>query len=316
MPNLDRRTLLAEVLTVLRGRQAGLFLAAWSATPAGPLGPAVLAQPPRDYTVMASKNIFLGVPAAVAGKPTILCPRSTWLSQISSDDNHTEAFFWDVVNNNNHKNLRVTTGYDSFPFIQDASGSRVVGGVVTHIDPTRMEAVIKIELSGVDPPRSAQDRQRTRDRFFHLDVEKLDKFKKDKSKIKPEEWEDCARDQAARDLLGNEALRVDRDYWESLVNDKIIERDGSDDRFRIDVAANVGSAPSTSGEEIPRVQFVKGKILRGPGADWYVRCEEKYYAFKVGQTVEDGLKKPLTDSQVKELKALAQGPAGGGAAAP
>ena len=97
MPNLDRRTLMAEVLTGLRGRQAGLFLAAWSATPAGPLGPAVLAQPPRDYTVMASKNIFLGVPAAVAGKPTILCPRSTWLSQISSDDNHTEAFFWDVV---------------------------------------------------------------------------------------------------------------------------------------------------------------------------------------------------------------------------
>jgi hypothetical protein len=67
------------------------------------------------------------------------------------------------------------------------------------------------------------------------------------------------------------------------------------------------------------VQLLKGKIIRGPGLDWYVKVDEKYYSLKLGQSLEDCLKKPLPDARVKELKSAASAapaPPANGASAP
>ena len=43
-----------------RAPALGLGLVLWAAGPTGPLGPKVLAQPPRHYAAIAKKNIFFG----------------------------------------------------------------------------------------------------------------------------------------------------------------------------------------------------------------------------------------------------------------
>jgi hypothetical protein len=327
LPNLDARTMLRETMAVLRHQPGALWLADWSLSPAGPLGPGELAQPARDYSAMAARDIFIGPPLQDGAKPAWISARYTTLNLVSSDDRRTEISLYDLWNNKHHKKLRTTSGFDMIPLVKDSQGNTVAHAAVVQIDVECKEVVLRIQLMAEGAPLSAQMRTEMRDRFFHLDLEKLDKFQKDRDKIKVEEWESLARDQALRAQFGDQVLRVDRQYWESLVKDKIVTFTESDGRFQLDLPASqispgavpgggfagTGGGAGLGGEEGP-VQALKGKVIRGPGPDWYLITDERYCALHMGQSLESALKKPMTESQVKELKTAAAGGGGGGIA--
>jgi hypothetical protein len=359
VPNLDGRVLMRETVAVLQHQPGALWLAALAGTPAGPLGPGELAQPRRDYSAMAARNIFFGPPPASPDdpKPDWISARYTTLNMCSSDERRTEVSLYDLWNNRRHNKLRPTSGFDMFPLVKDSQGNTVAHGVVVRIDVDRKEAALRIQLMAKDPPVSARARGEEREGFFHLDLEKLDKFQKDRDKIKVEEWEALSRDQALRGQYGDQVLRVPKTYWEFLVKEKIVTFTESDGRFQLDLpapqvraipgiggpgggpggapgfgrpggapggggpgfaggAADLGGPGGFGGDNDP-VQALKGKVIRGPGPDWYLVVDEKYCTLHMGQSLESALKKPLTESQVKELKTAAAngGDGGGGAAA-
>jgi hypothetical protein len=315
LPNLDLRTLLAEATAALRQQPGALWLAYWTISPAGPLGPGELAQPARDYSAMASRDIFIGPPPASpdAGKPEWIALRLTEFTHYSSDDQRTEAFINDKYNKRPLPfRLCLTSGFDAFPLVKDSQSNTVAWGVLVRIDVDKKELVLRIELTAQDAPRSASKRADQRNGFFRLDLEKLDQFQKERDKINVEEWETLARDQVLRAQYGDQVLRVDRLYWESLVKDKIFIFNESDGRFQLEMMPWVGP-PNPAPEDVP-IEVLKGKVLRGPGPDWYLVADERYCALRLGQTLESALKKPMTESQVKELKTAAAGGGGGGIA--
>jgi hypothetical protein len=368
VPNLDGRVLMRDALAVLQHQPGNLWLAAWAATPAGPLGPGELAKPRRDYSAMATRNIFLGPPPASTddAKPIWISARYTTLNLLSSDDRRTEVFLYDLWNNQPHKKLRPTSGFDMFPLVKDSQGNTVAHGVVVRIDVDRKEVALRMQLMAKDPPVSARARAVEREGIYHLDLEKLDKFQKDRDKIPVEEWEGLARDQVLRAQYGDQVLRIPKQYWDILVKEKIFTFTESDGRFQLEIPASKvragtgfggpgggpggapgigrpggfgrpgggapgGGAPAFAdpgggapdfggpgggfggfgGDDGP-VQALKGKVIRGPGPDWYLVVDEKYCTLHMGQSLESALKKPMTESQVKELKTAA---ANGGAAA-
>src|SRR5437016_3040900 len=60
LPGVARRLLVLEPVAALQQAPSGMGLVVWAAGPTGPLGPRVLAQPPRQYAAIAKRNIFLG----------------------------------------------------------------------------------------------------------------------------------------------------------------------------------------------------------------------------------------------------------------
>src|SRR5207248_780597 len=64
LPGVSRRLLALDAVAALQQGPTGLGLVIWAAGPAGPTGPGVLAQPPRQYAAIAKRNIFLGSVAA------------------------------------------------------------------------------------------------------------------------------------------------------------------------------------------------------------------------------------------------------------
>jgi hypothetical protein len=383
------------------GGAAGLLVKTLAEIPAGALAgsraiaapPVVLAQPPRNYASLTAKDVFLGLAPSFgesASRPEWLSPRRTTFNSYSSDEKRTEVSLYDVAHSPKFNEqyfskgrLRCTTGFDTFPFVKDADFLSVAVGVIVRIDLDHREVVLRPELKAQDAPAYSADRAKERKGFFHLDLEKLDKFAKDRTKFKAEETEELARDQAIRAEYGDNVLRVDRNYWETLVKDQVVKA-GDDGSFQIELTPEDGGPPgsmpppaiggpggfggpggtrggfggrggfgapgggrggfgvpsggrgSAGGGDAPGgaidlagaddfggpggfggmggmggtsdnspLQLLKGKVIRGPGLDWYVKVDEKYCALKLGQSLEDCLRKPLPDARVKELKSAA-----------
>jgi hypothetical protein len=189
---------------------------------------------------MATRNIFLGPPPASTddAKPLWISARYTTLNLLSSDDRRTEVFLYDVWNNKPHKKLRPTSGFDMFPLVMDSESNTVAHGVVVRIDVDRKEVALRMQLMAKDPPVSAKDRAEKRGAIFRLDLEKLDKFQKDRDKIPVEEWEGLARDQVLRAQYGDEIVRIPKQYWDFLVKEKIFTFTESDGRFQLEIPAS------------------------------------------------------------------------------
>jgi len=128
LPGVDSGMASIDVATALQGGPPGLAGAIWATWPTGPLGPSVLAQPRRDYSLIAAKNIFLGLEIA-AYEPDVEVTRFMYLTDITQNDVRAEASLYDRYNNKKTR-LRSQNGFNSFRITESEDGSIVRGKVV------------------------------------------------------------------------------------------------------------------------------------------------------------------------------------------
>ncbi|HMC65402.1 MAG TPA: hypothetical protein VKI65_10730 [Gemmataceae bacterium] len=130
LPNVPSRLLVLDTVAALGGGPTGLAVAAWAAGPGGPLGPGMLAEPERDYTAVAARNIFFGrqaMPARSNEYGDVL--RFIHLTDITRTENKLEAFLY------GRSDKSRTRLWPSMPFsILGAEGETVLRGIVVRID--------------------------------------------------------------------------------------------------------------------------------------------------------------------------------------
>jgi hypothetical protein len=142
LPNLPPKLLVLDAITALCGAPPGMPIIGWAASPAGPLGPDVLAKPARKYAAIASKNIFLGElqDTSVRQEP-IAVVRFVRLTDTSDNGKYKEAFLYNRTSNRNTR-LRDQPGFDSFR-IMDDKGAELVRGKVVLINPR--DVIFRVE---------------------------------------------------------------------------------------------------------------------------------------------------------------------------
>lgn len=143
LPNLSRRVVALDGIAALCQAPVGLALGFWSIGPAGPRGPGSLAEPEREYTSVAAKNIFFGPTEAPSDRKAdeVEATRFVELTDITQNDRRWEAFLYDQYNNKKTR-LRAEPGFDTFR-IQDATGETKLRGKVVRIDPR--DVIFKVE---------------------------------------------------------------------------------------------------------------------------------------------------------------------------
>jgi hypothetical protein len=134
LPNIPSRSIVLDLFTAFCRKPAGLALAAWEAGPSGSLGPGTLARPARNYSDIATKNVFFGPPPPKT-RPAdeIQVARFVFLTDITESKGRYQAFLYDRVNNKKTR-LRTSAGFDSFR-VSDDDGNTLVRGKVVRIDP-------------------------------------------------------------------------------------------------------------------------------------------------------------------------------------
>ncbi|HZU34934.1 MAG TPA: hypothetical protein VFA18_03445, partial [Gemmataceae bacterium] len=130
LPNIDGRLLVADAVAGLQHAPAGLGLAAWAASPAGPLGPGALATQKRDYTALANKDPFYGrPPPPEERRDDVDVTRFVYLTSITTDGPMPEAYIFNRIDDRRQR-VRNRPGYRDF-YANDSLGeTRMRGQVV------------------------------------------------------------------------------------------------------------------------------------------------------------------------------------------
>jgi hypothetical protein len=132
LPGVDAKLVVTDVLTVLQNGSGGLPLVPGAVGPTGPLGPGLLAVPPRKYSGVAGKNIFFGPPTGDRTAENVEVMQFVYLTDITREDAKAEAFIYDRYNNRKTR-LRASAGFDSFRIL-DSQGETLLRGTVLRID--------------------------------------------------------------------------------------------------------------------------------------------------------------------------------------
>jgi hypothetical protein len=286
LPNIRPSVVPEEVMIALLGLPQGLPLALqWSAGPSGPLGPGLL-QPKRDYSRLASHDPFHGTSPSTdpRGTPQFIAPRFARLTDFTQSGLRSEASLFDVYNKRPFR-LRVTPGFNSFPFVRDGQGKAVVQGVVLKIDPDERGIILSVGLQTGDPPSPGDER----DGFFRLTDKEKDKL---------------VADQVARTDEIDRVVKVERAYWQFLIESRLVE-EFPRGHFQIDMAGDQGGLVN---DESPRLHLTSGKVLAGEGADVFLIPEDRFFALRVGQTLQEALAHPLPEDRVRDLKSAKASP--------
>jgi hypothetical protein len=283
LPNIDRKLLAVDVAPALFPH-APMVL--WASVSPGLFSPSGLADPTRDYTALAKKNIFLGRPPKEEkkqeeGTPEWMAPRYVHLSAITHSAIHWESLLYDVYNNERIKLRDSSAAYNSFPFVRDGQKTQVVIGRVVRIDDRKMyykaELVVP-ETVGQAPP------------IAHPDKEEIEKLIAEKGITA----EDAKR-----------VIRYDEDYWDTLLRTKALRVGfGDKNRFTVELERDSDKPPEDTEQGNP-VEVLRGKVLLRDDGYVYALPEERYYELQMGQSIEDSLKKPLPREKIKELKEVA-----------
>jgi hypothetical protein len=132
LPAVDWNLAGMDILTNLSNSPGGLITAVCALSPAGPLGPPILAIPTRRYGSIAAKDIFFGPTVVEQVAEKIEATEFVYLTDITQTGNKAEAWLYDRYNNSKTR-LRASTGFDAFR-IRDSKGETLVQGKVIRID--------------------------------------------------------------------------------------------------------------------------------------------------------------------------------------
>jgi hypothetical protein len=139
-PGVDRRLLLIDTVTAMRGGPAGLALVPWVPGPTGRFGPQVLARSEGQYAAIAEKNVFLG-PVLGQRLEDVLVSQFVYLTDITQNERRSEAWLYNRLTESRTR-LRSEKGFDSFRVV-DEKGETVLRGKVVRIDPR--DLVFKVD---------------------------------------------------------------------------------------------------------------------------------------------------------------------------
>jgi hypothetical protein len=131
-PNIDRGLLVSDLAATFYRGPVGLGWALWAAGPTGPLGPRMLATPPRHYAALAGKNIFTDPPEGPKKIEVVEVTRFVYLTDIVHSDKNYEASLYDQFNGRETR-LSIRPGYDQF-MVRNNTGATMVRAKVVHIE--------------------------------------------------------------------------------------------------------------------------------------------------------------------------------------
>jgi hypothetical protein len=280
MPNFDRSLMMADITCSIFKAGRPLVLLA-SASP-GLSSPGLLAEPPRNYEVLAKKNVFLGRQQVTQedGTPQWMAPRFVHLTDISPGTLRTDAMLYDVLTDRKMK-LRESTYSNTFTFVrdgmrEDGTSYSVADGAVVKIDDR--DVIYRVEFHLTDDPERTPGFSRP--------------SKADREKL--------VADEVIRTGDADAVLRVNREYWEMLLRTLIVrKRYGEEYAVRLERAQDT---PVQGEDQGTSIDVLRCKVLHQDSRYVYVRPEEAYYNIHIGDSVEDSLKKALPGDKVKELK--------------
>jgi hypothetical protein len=133
LPYMDRRLVVLDTVSRLRGAPSGLGLAVWGiAAPGSKVAPTPLAQPPRRYVDIVARNVFF---PAEEKKPEAQSDvtQFVYLIDITTNDKRTEAWLYNR-GSNEFTRLRKSVAYDTFRVL-DSGGNTLLTGKVVRIEP-------------------------------------------------------------------------------------------------------------------------------------------------------------------------------------
>lgn len=287
MPTRDRRLLAADAFAAMSGGPTGLGAMLWAAGPFGPHGPGVLADPERDYSALAAKDIFFGPPVrqtAQQNQTEVEALRFTTLNEIFVDPGRSpprySAMLYDVSSNDKSR-LRTLGGFNTFPLVRNNQGITLVHGEVLRID--YRSIVFRVGLNASDPEDKSP---------YYRDKEKI-------YRLHEKDLETLVRDLLVRTDDGSRVFWVDKGRWDYLIADKMVSVSGRAFAFRWDL--------------------VKGFVLRDDGTSVILRVDDKFCAYRydansrpqlphegyctlrIGGSVADALRTPLKDGEIKVI---------------
>jgi hypothetical protein len=300
LPNLPRRVLALDVLTALRGGPPGLALAGWSAGPTGPLGPQTLASTPRLYASIAGKDIFHGPSQVVREdrKEEVDPTRFTKLVNITQTESHNEAIIYDQYNNRKTR-LRVRRGYNTFPLVRDGDQRALVLATVVQMKDrdvilaTDLKAEDLFELGSRDEMQGFHSLKELNEAAW----KDLVRDRRTPAGLNLDEgfWKKWNDERVLRPADRAAAVVVDRAYWEELLEDKKVLVDGSAVVFPLN-----------------RLDLLRGRIFYKNDKYVCLTADRPHYALHVGQSLEEGLRKPLRGEELKTHGIVATVDAGRG----
>lgn len=131
LPTISTRLAALDVVTVLQGGPAGIALVPWAVGPTGPLGPQLLADPPREYAAVAGKDIFFGPPNATPQQRAdfVDVTQFVYLTHIYRVKEKAEAWLYDRYKNKPTR-LRESAGFNSFRVVDTQGETQVIGRIV------------------------------------------------------------------------------------------------------------------------------------------------------------------------------------------
>jgi hypothetical protein len=287
MPQFDRRLAAADITSAVSFSPTGLGLALWAIGPFGPLGPGNLADPARDYSAIAFKNIFFGPPPATVKQtePETELLRHVTLTSITIDvgRKRREAALYDRFTNRQTR-LRVMGGFNQFALLQNNQGATLVQGEVMRIDERSL--VFRVGINARDPEEKGPDYYKDHEEIYHLTKNDADGL---------------AREGAIRSDDADRVFWVDKGRWDSLIAEKMVSVHGRAFTFRWDL--------------------VRGTIIRDDGKALILRMDDKYCSYRyegsgrpprphegyctlhVGQSLAEALLQPMKDGEFKTLAA-------------
>jgi hypothetical protein len=287
LPNIDRRLLAVDVAPALFPRGPAVL---WAGLSPGIITPGLLAEPSRDYSAIARKNVFLGRPPKEQrpqedGTPMWMAPRFVFLDDITQTPLRMQSVLYDRLHNVNFK-LRESGTYTTFPIVRDGQASHVLDGHIVRIDDRKLYYYAELAVPeagfGRTPPVSKPEKS------------ELDKLVADKV---------VSAEDAKR------VIRYDEDYWETLLRTKVLKVGIDKNRFTVELDRDSDTPAEEDEQGISQgnpVEVLRGKVVKRDDGYLYVLPEERYYELRLGESIDDSLKrKPLPADKVKNLKELA-----------
>jgi hypothetical protein len=133
LPSVNKRLLAIDMAAALQQGPTSLGFALWAAGPTGPLGPGLLADPPREYDLIAKKNIFLGKPqrAPVFRSNDKPATEFVYLTDITRNYKGTQAWLYNRLTGKPTR-LRKESPFNTFR-VEDEKGETLVRGKVVRI---------------------------------------------------------------------------------------------------------------------------------------------------------------------------------------
>jgi hypothetical protein len=146
LPGADNRLLALDFIAAMGQGPVGLATIPHLLGPTGPNGPKVLAEPARDYKVIAQRDVFFGAPPPPVAAEVVDVTRFWYLTDITRDLTEkphgrrpTEAWLYDRDGPKKTR-LRAESGFDAF-WIRDEKGETKLRGKVIQI--TERDVIFK-----------------------------------------------------------------------------------------------------------------------------------------------------------------------------